>query len=104
MLNPQKYGFDKIMDNELFETYKDLNEIRSMISVGNSFIPIIVRHNRTFYTICFELQGNGIKYELVTQKRGDRQLEVKRFKCCDTVLLELERLGFHFAIVRFNQS
>jgi hypothetical protein len=83
------------------ENYKDLDEIRKMISAGNSFNPIIRKTNDKEYSIFFQIWNSDKGYELITQRRSDRPLIVRHFSTSDAALALVQNLGFKMAVIRF---
>jgi hypothetical protein len=85
----------------MIESYKDLDEIRKMINVGNDFSPSIRKTNQNKYSIFFQLRGTNRGYDLIKQRRSDRPICIRYFSTSDATLDQVQKLGFKMVVIKF---
>lgn len=87
-------GFDKIMKYE----YREKNELKRMIEVGNQFSSVVITAEKTeMFFVDFYI--GSLFFRFCKQKRNDRDSGVRYFKTIDFAYKEIRNIGYGGDIV-----
>ena len=73
--------------------YRDIEEIRRMIAVGNKFKYALIKEKKNKFYVAFELNEENIFF-VSKQKRKTNQLTPKTHSKADTAIQTIKKTGF----------